>query len=173
MSARLPYSRLQPLVEINRNSQGQARVLVADDAEPRSLTLVQQPDEPSLHDRSSDMPDTLRVVLDALREQLERERRRADRLERARNAEQEATTKAEVQLEYERGRADQADRAEAQLGRLWETAVQARYEAEATLVMARAAQQAAEDVIAQLRQTEQARRARGLSARLWQALWHR
>jgi hypothetical protein len=36
--------------------------------------------------------------------------------------------------------------------------------------MARAAQQAAEDVIAQLRQTEQARRARGLSARLWQAL---
>lgn len=75
-----------------------------------------------------------------------------------------------VQLDLERGRVEQADRAAAQLGKLWETAVQARHQAEAALVIARAGQQAAEAMIAQLQGDDEARRARGLLVRLWQVL---
>jgi uncharacterized membrane protein len=57
---------------------------------------------------TSDNRDALRVAVDALREQLERERGRADRLEWARDAELEATANAEAQREYECGRVDQA-----------------------------------------------------------------
>ena len=123
--------------------------------------------------RPSDNRNVLRVAADALREQLERERGRADRLERGRDAELEATAKAEAEREYERGRVDQADRAQSQLGALLDAAVHARRDAEAALATARLDLQAGERVIAQLRRADEARRACGLPARLWQALWGR
>jgi len=130
-------------------------------------------DEHPLSGRPPDNRDALRVAVDALREQLERERGRADRLERGRDAEMEATAKAEAQREYERGRVDQADRAQSQLGALLDAAVNARRDAEAALATAKVDLQASERAIAQLRRADEARRARGLPARLWQALWGR
>ena len=77
---------------------------------------------------------------------------------------------AEAEREYERGRVDQADRAQMQLGALLDAAALARRDAEASLATARSGLQACERVIAQLRRGDEARRACGLPARLWQAL---
>ena len=68
---------------------------------------------------------------------------------------------------------DQADRAQMQLGALLDAAALARRDAEAALATARSDLQACERVIAQLRRGDEARRACGLPARLWQALWGR
>jgi hypothetical protein len=150
-----------------------AQALIPDDAPAHGPGPVQHPGEHLPRGRASDDRDTLRVAVEALREQLERERGRADRLERARDAELEATAKAEAQREYERGRVDQADRAQSQLGALLDAAVQAKRDAEAALATARSDLQACERVITQLRRGDESRRTRGLPARLWQALWGR
>jgi hypothetical protein len=136
-------------------------------------TPAQPPNDHLPGGRPSDNRDALRAAVDALREQLERERGRADRLERVRDAELEATAKAEAEREYERGRVDQADRAQMQLGALLDAAALARRDAEAALATARSDLQACEHVITQLRRGDEARRACGLPARLWQALWGR
>jgi hypothetical protein len=85
-----------------------AQALIPGDALAHEPGPVQHLDEHLPRGRPSDNRDALRVAVDALREQLERERGRADRLERARDAELEATAKAEAQREYERGRVDRA-----------------------------------------------------------------
>ena len=149
----------------------QARI--PDDARGHVPDPAQHPNDHLPGGRPSDNRDALRAAVDALREQLERERGRADRLERARDAELEATAKAEAEREYERGRVDQADRAQTQLGALLDAAALARRDAEAALATARSDLQACERVIAQLRRGDEARRACGLPARLWQALWGR
>ena len=146
-----------------------ARALAPDDARVSG----RHPDEQPPSGRPSDHRDALRVAVDALREQLERERGRADRLERARDAELEATVKAETEREYERGRVDQADRAQSQIGALLDAALQAKRDAEGALATAKLDLQAGERVIAQLRRAEDARRTCGLPTRLWQALWGR
>jgi hypothetical protein len=150
-----------------------AQALIPDDAPANGPGLAQHPDEHLPRGRPSDNRDALRVAVDALREQLERERGRADRLERARDAELEATAKAEAQREYERGRVDQADRAQSQLGALLDAAVNARRDVEAALATAKLDLQASGRVTAQLRRTDEARRTCGLPARLWQVLWGR
>ena len=144
---------------------------IPDDARGHVPDPAQHPNDHLPGSRPSDNRDALRAAVDALREQLERERGRADRLERARDAELEATAKAEAEREYERGRVDQADRAQMQLGALLDAAALARRDAEAALATARSDLQACERVIAQLRRSDEARRACGLPARLWQALW--
>jgi hypothetical protein len=151
-----------------------AQALIPGDAPahvPGSAKHVDEHLPPS--GRASNNRDALRIAVDALREQLERERGRADRLERARDAELEATAKAEAEREYERGRVDQADRAQSQIGALLDAAIQAKRDAEAALASAGLDLQAGERVIAQLRRADEARRACGLPARLWQALWGR
>ena len=146
---------------------------IPDDARGRVPDPAQHSNDHLPGGRPSDNRDALRAAVDALREQLERERGRADRLERARDAELDATAKAEAEREYERGRVDQADRAQMQLGALLDAAALARRDAEAALATARSDLQACERVIAQLRRGDEARRACGLPARLWQALWGR
>jgi hypothetical protein len=159
--------------EADYDPDEQVQALIPDDARVDVPGPAQHLDEHPLSGRPPDNRDALRVAVDALREQLERERGRADRLERGRDVELEATAKAEAQREYERGRVDQADRAQSQLGALLDAAVNARRDAEAALVTAKVDLQASERVIAQLRRADEARRARGLSARLWQAWWGR
>lgn len=70
-----------------------AQALISDAARARLPGPGWHLDERPPSACPSDNRDALRVAVDALREQLERERGRADRLERARDAELEATAK--------------------------------------------------------------------------------
>nr|WP_294564040.1 hypothetical protein [uncultured Rhodopila sp.] len=121
-----PYGEEAPTTaaEADNDPDEPAQALVSGDTPAHGPDPAQHPDEHLPRGRPSDNRDALRVAVEALREQLERERGRGDRLERARDAELEATAKA--QREYERGRVDQADRAPSQLGALLDAAVQAR-----------------------------------------------
>ena len=156
--------------EADHEPDERAQALIPDDAAAHLSDPAQHLDEHLPSSRPSDNRDALRVAVDALREQLERERSRADRLERARDAELQATAKAEAEREYERGRVDQADRAQSRIEALLDAAVHAGHAAEAALATARLELQACERVIAQLRRADEARRDCSLPARLWQAL---
>ena len=171
----LPYAEeaAAAVAKADDGPDEQAQLPISDDALAHTTSPAQHRDEPLPSGRPSDNRDALRVALEALREQLERERGRADRLERARDAELEATAKAEAEREYERGRVDQADRAQSQIGALLDVAVHARRDAEAALATARLDLQASERVIMQLRRADEAHQAYGLPVRLWQALWGR
>ena len=147
---RVTKRRQSPQRKSDYDPDQQVPALIPDDARVHRPGPAQPLDEHPLSGRPPDNRDALRVAVDALREQLERERGRADRLERGRDVELEATAKAEAQREYERGRVDQADRAQSQLGALLDAAMNARRDAEAALATAKVDLQASERVIAQL-----------------------